>query len=309
MWRTSPRPCVYVRSSPTSRTDMLTTMDERTAAAIKGIEDLTAEILAAFGHGQTHNDNADHAPKTELPAIIIGADGIMTGEACHSIPCTKRSYLTQAAKGKVVGVLWHYTDTNGSPGSILKLAERLAQPGGRQASWHVGIGRDGLLAQSVPFTMGSWHAGSSTAKRFTPSKVVTGFWAMDVDGPKGKVGANSLFAGIELECVGEVRKVGSSWRGWPFGKPVAGHGPGALVKAEEVVEAKDPTGRTRHWQNFTQAQEDAAERMLVALHYWGGVDRSQCAFSHQMVDPTRRTDPGPVWMEQCLPRVLSRVYG
>jgi hypothetical protein len=276
--------------------------DAATKAAIKSIEDLTAMALKALGFGSTHNDNVDHAPLNELPAIQISADGVMNGDGVHSVPTQKRGQLAKVCNGKVVGVVWHYTDTGAAPGSAQKLAERLAQPGGRQASWHVLIGRDGSIWQSVPLTMGSWHAGSSTAKPFA---LISGSWGLS---PGNGLGANSLFAGIELECVGEVRKTATGWRGWPFGKIVPSEGPGVLVPDADVIEAKDPAGVVRHWQGYTKAQENAAERIVRALEGWADVKMESCRFSHQMIDPDRRTDPGPVWMDQVLPRVLGRVF-
>lgn len=276
--------------------------DPATIAAIKSIEDLTAHILELLGFGKTHNDNADHAPVDELPAIQIGADGVMNGDGVRYIPTTKRGHLSQLCDGRVEGVVWHYTDTGAAPGSAQKLAERLAQPGGRQASWHILIGRDGSIWQSVPLTMGSWHAGSPSARPFV--RIHGGgrdFWSLAEKGQAG-VGANSLFAGIELECVGEVRRVGNTWRGWSFGRDASS--PGVVVKAEEVVEV-----RGKFWHGYTAAQERAAERIVAALKEWGYVDRDAFSFSHAMIDPDRRTDPGPVWMEQVLPRVLERVFG
>jgi len=280
-------------------------MDDVTAAAIKSIKDLTDEVLRLLGHGSSHTDNTDQGLSSEvqIPALEVGADGVLRGAGCSYIPTQKRGHLAKATNGKVRGIVWHYTDTGAAPGSAIKLAQRLAQPGGRQASWHILIGRDGTIIQSIPLTLASWHAGSETAGKFLQN--VRGIWRLH---PKGGVGANSLFAGVELECVGEVRKVGDQWRGWPFGKPTPDGSIGVRVSGDEVVEAKDATGRVRFWHGYTPAQELAAERVVMAIDRWADLDHGSCALSHQMIDPDRRTDPGPVWMDQVLPRVLGRVF-
>lgn len=274
--------------------------DPATIAAVKSIQDLTAHILKLLGHGQSHTDNQDQVAVPELAAIQVDANGVMNGSGVSYVPTQKRGHLAKICDGQVEGIVWHYTDTGAAPGSAQKLAERLAKPGGRQASWHVLIGRDGSIWQSVPLTMSSWHAGSPTAKAFSKYK---GVWKL---APSG-MGANSLFAGIELECVGEVRKVDGVWRGWSFGKDPQNKG--VIVKPDEVVEAKDAAGRVRFWHGYTEAQEVAAERIIRALDHWTHIQRVHCAFSHQMIDPDRRTDPGPVWMTQALPRILGRVFG
>jgi hypothetical protein len=60
---------------------------------------------------------------------------------------------------------------------------------------------------------------------------------------------------------------------------------------------------------FTREQEDAAVRVLGALVAAFGWTPDVCGYGHcDFEDPGRREDPGPVWRQIVLPRVLSTVF-
>lgn len=63
-----------------------------------------------------------------------------------------------------------------------------------------------------------------------------------------------------------------------------------------------------HGKEFPQAQQDAAERLLAVLVERFGIVRDSAALGHRDFDPTRRSDPGPVWAG-LLPAMLDRVIG
>lgn len=285
----------------------MSTLSDLLQTALNAFATLDPAKLSELGHDveSDHHDQAVH----ELPAIAVKGDGVMEGLNVTSCPCLKYSHLAPATEGKVRGIVWHFTNTNGVPGSAIKLAVRLQDPKNkRPASWHILVGRDGLIIQSVPLTLGSWHAGSDTASKFELVRMTDGKlkWRMS---PTGKVGANALFCGIEMENVGEVRKGSDGkWRGWPYEKGYEGV-KGPVVDVAQIVEYHDPkTGKVTHWQNFTQEQEDAAERLVRAIVAYTGATRDQCEFGHVDIDPSRRSDPGPIWATQFLPRILDKVF-
>lgn len=239
-----------------------------------------------------------------LPPLEIDDLGVLRGDGADYIPSVRRQKLaTPGIEGErhVEAVVWHYTDTRNA--GAVNLARRIAAkaPEGEERSCHVWIDRAGKIAQSVPFEAGSWHAGSSTAALFT--RKPDGMWAMLAPAQRGKVrgwGANSFAAGIELENVGHLRRVGDKWLGWPF---VIGSPKGApvVVPADEVDVA-------RGLHTFTEPQVAAAARVVVALVHRYGLTRDAFTLTHHAIDPTRREDPGELWVKVHLPAILDAVF-
>jgi hypothetical protein len=123
----------------------------------------------------------------------------------------------------------------------------------------------------------------------------------------GSHSANSYLLGVELVCVGEVRAVGGKWLGWPFGR---GPDRSPAVPPDQVATAEDAAGRRRSYQNYTPAQRLAAERLVRACHArYGWAAPQPYSWGHCVVDPSRKTDPGPLWLARYLPAMLERVLG
>jgi hypothetical protein len=59
---------------------------------------------------------------------------------------------------------------------------------------------------------------------------------------------------------------------------------------------------------FPPAQVTAASKVWRALIKHYGIAREHAMISHQSIDPTRREDPGPVWMNQHAQTVLDFCY-
>lgn len=238
-----------------------------------------------------HGDHQEDPPV--LPPIAIDHDGWMSGVGVSIIKSARSQRL--ATPGEIPeGLCAHWTAT--SSGTARALARRIAAApaaGERSASWSAIIERDGSIIQSVSCKRGSWHAGGDTAAKFTRDP--HGVWAID---PHGKCSANAWTFGVEMICVGEVRSVGGKWIGWPFasGAPA--------VSASEVVEHHG-----RHYQTITEAQEQNYSRILAALVREYALPRESASWGHAMIDPSRKIDPGPVFAEVQLPRIVAAVYG
>jgi hypothetical protein len=242
----------------------------------------------------------DHGEPGEADAqIAIDDDGWADGDGVSRIPSARSQNLrTRDASNRPapVGVVWHWTATG--PGTGWACARRIAlapAAGERAASWHTLITRTGEILCSVPFRRGSWHAGGASAARF-------GLKNKRWDIVKGAdASANSLMIGIELENVGEVRQLKDGrWSGWPFGE--GGKNGPMVPEADTIVRGK------KRYHNFPEAQETAARRLLRAIVEEYGLDEQAVSWSHLKIDPTRKSDPGPVWLEMVLPRMIDAIY-
>ena len=63
-----------------------------------------------------------------------------------------------------------------------------------------------------------------------------------------------------------------------------------------------------HGKEFPSAQVEIACGVWRALVKAYGIPREHAMITHQSIDPTRRSDPGPVWMKQHAPQVLAYAY-
>lgn len=212
----------------------------------------------------------------------------------------------------IEGVVWHYTDTRGCGADAL--AKRLLDPGNnRAASWSACIDERGHISQSVSAKCGSWHAGGSDAALFMRS--ADGLWTMLTPAQRGKVrgwSANSWAYGIELENAGELRLIpdprgNKVWASWPFAFGTQ-YGAPIVVPNDEV--AISPDG-AHGWHRFTPQQVAGAQRLLAGLVSRYGLRREACAWTHKIIDPQNRTDPGPLWASEGghLTEVLDAVFG
>ena len=228
--------------------------------------------------------------KVDDAGWLIGADGDPVGKRFPTV----RTY--PLLPPVPLGLVWHTTDERGGPGYAEALARRAQayRPGiDRPASWHVLIAKDGAIYQSAPFTVGTWHVGKAgiiAGRRF------------------GNV--NHATVGIELENAGRLRRLGALAYCWPYylnpsAPPTARRpNPSCAVSLDRAVAT-----HAGLFDAFTPAQEASAAvivRALVARYGW---TRAVCAYGHVDFDPQNREDPGPIWKESVLPRVLDRVFG
>jgi N-acetyl-anhydromuramyl-L-alanine amidase AmpD len=235
-------------------------------------------------------------PDDDLPApLAIDSAGWLVGDGVERIQTLRAGYRWRTRSQQPGGILWHWTAT--SHGSGRTLARRIASGSG--SSVHLWIDADGSLIQSAPFVRGTGHAGGPSSARLVERDGVV---CLD---PGGAYSANSYLIGVELVNVGEVRSVGGRWLGWPFGR---GPERSPVVPASQVVEGVDATGRRRTYQDFTAAQRTAAERLARACRArYGWATPQPYSWGHCVVDPSRKTDPGPMWLATHLPAILDRV--
>jgi N-acetylmuramoyl-L-alanine amidase len=144
-----------------------------------------------------------------------------------------------------------------------------------KASAHIVVGRDGSIAQLVPFDTQAWHAGESS-------------W-------KGLSGLNKYSIGIELDNAGLLTKKGSSWVAW-FG---------TVYSDDQVIEAahKNSPKVKSGWQLYTPDQLLSALELsaLLVQQY-----KLKDIVGHDDIAPGRKNDPGPAFpMETFRSRLFS----
>lgn len=167
-------------------------------------------------------------------------------------------------------LVMHYTAGSSFDSSLSHMTRASAK-----ASAHLLIGRDGAIAQLVPFDRVAWHAGHSR-------------W-------QGISGLNQHSIGIELDNAGPLEAQGETWQAW-FGR---------RYPDEEVVIARHRNGGPqRGWHAYSEAQMTAAREAATALcDHYGLVD----VLGHDDIAPERKTDPGPAFpMDSFRAAVLGR---
>jgi hypothetical protein len=243
-------------------------------------------------------DEVDQRGVAEPHWAMDPSGWILGGKRVTRVPTVRTSKLVTRVP---VMLVWHWTATPwGTAASIAKRMATYDPAKDRAASTHAFIEHDGSVIQLAPATRGTWCQGGPTAQRFAQdplAPMVKGRGAPWVPTKKGGVSANALAFSFELVNVGEVKLVNGKWRAWPF-EPKS-----PAVDEIDTV----PKGRQR-FHRFTTAQVDAAARCTRALVQAYGLRREDCRWTHAQIDPGRKTDPGPVWVEDHLPDVLDFAF-
>lgn len=126
--------------------------------------------------------------------LRIDGTGWLAGDAVTKVPSVRHSALSTR---EPIAIVWHYTATDeGTAQSLAKRIRTYDQVRDRAASWHVIVGRDGHLWQSVPFLRGAWHCARGTVAGIHWDGE-TAQWEASHDGKRHRVNACSV--GIELE--------------------------------------------------------------------------------------------------------------
>src|SRR5574343_1512535 len=185
-------------------------------------------------------------------------------------------------------IVWHTTDTVRA--NLEKMLERvgnLPTPGQRQASWHLLIARDGTIYQSAPICVGTWHVVGRGV----------------IGGRRQAV--NLCTVGIEVENAGRLKLTDRGYFAYPVyrdGDPAQGFDLSLRVESDEAVKVPG----LGYWHAFTREQEVAAAGLIAALHTaLPKLDEREMSRTHREFDPDRREDPGPLWADSILPRLVG----
>ncbi|MDE2577929.1 MAG: N-acetylmuramoyl-L-alanine amidase [Hyphomicrobiales bacterium] len=171
-------------------------------------------------------------------------------------------------------LVMHYTGSPSFDGAVRTLTDRKAA---QRVSAHVVIGRDGAIAQLVPFETIAWHAGASS-------------W-------KGRSGCNDFAIGIEMVNSGLLGKLAT---GEYYDRLTHKKVPAADVA---IAEHKNGGGM-QPWEVFPPAQIEAAIGVAQAICKTYGI---RDIAGHDDIAPRRKIDPGPAFpMHSFIGRVLGR---
>jgi hypothetical protein len=196
-----------------------------------------------------------------------------------------------------LGIVWHWTSGRGGTGFAERLARRVQtyrRGVDRPASWHVLIARDGVIYQSAPLLVGTWHVGRPG--------VIAGQRFDNI---------NRATIGCELENAGRLRKIGERFYCWPFwtnpGAPAYERRPDPRC-AIDAARATVVQGQGI-FDAYSREQQLSVAAMLSALVARFSWTREACSYGHRDFDPKRKEDPGPVWADSVLPQILNQVFG
>ncbi len=213
--------------------------------------------------------------------------------------------------GAPAGVVWHWT---AGPCRNPRTAEFLAQEistfdraKDRPASWHILIGKDGVIWQSYEFSIGTWHVGRP-GRIGPPPERVDGRWTAASTGSRLVANVNRATVGVELENAGELTKVGEEFYCWPvYVDPAhqdSGPDPKWRIPASRAVSVGP-----KWFDGYTDAQRASALALLKALAIKYKWARDVSWYGHTMFDWPRKSDPGPLWLDQAMPEILVQVFG
>ncbi|NVB81776.1 MAG: N-acetylmuramoyl-L-alanine amidase, partial [Kofleriaceae bacterium] len=110
---------------------------------------------------------------------------------------------------------------------------------------------------------------------------------------------------LSIEADGSIVQMAPLTSGcWHVGSPTAKQIPGVGWGNRTAVGIE----LVGHGKTFPPAQVSAACDVWRAIVRAYGIPREHAMVTHQSIDPTRRSDPGPVWMKQHAPTVLERAF-
>ena len=198
---------------------------------------------------------------------------------------------TKLGMKKPKALIWHWSGTvTETPQELSERIQTYTAEKDVARSWHVLVGKDGTVYQSVSLHMAAWHTHRS-----------------GILGVNYYQNINKATLGLILENAGRLRRVNDQWHiqpAWQRRKKK----PTKDVLSPVVENERVTVHGTTAYDTYTSQQEASAEVILRAIidHY--GILRKYCTVSHSSLDYPRHEDPGPLWMDVVLPRILGRVF-
>jgi N-acetylmuramoyl-L-alanine amidase len=196
----------------------------------------------------------------------VDKKGMLHGDKVEHIIVDKDSGLFEGDFPDMI--VMHYTGGSSFAGAVSHLQNHRVK-----ASAHLVIGRDGRIAQMVPFVKKAWHAGKSEFGE--------------------RIGINKYGIGIEMDNAGPMKQVGDAYIS-EFGRR---YSTSEVVKAVHRNESEP-----RLWHTYAEEQIACAFEVCSVL-------TEQYAISfivgHEEISPYRKTDPGPAFP---LEKLRDRIF-
>jgi N-acetyl-anhydromuramyl-L-alanine amidase AmpD len=189
-------------------------------------------------------------------------------------------------------LVWHTTGGIGGPRWSEALARRIQtyrRGVDRPASWHVLAARDGTLFQSAPLSNGTWHVGRSGT--------IAGHHFENI---------NHATVGVELENAGPLVERDGAFYAWPYWIEGDRRRPDPRLRIE-AARVREHAGIT--YDGFSVAQVTTAHELVAAIASVLHLDGPALSYAHADFAAPLKTDPGRLWMEVELPKVLDGIGG
>lgn len=271
---------------------------------------------------------AELALVSRLPPVTIGEDGWARGEGVVVLKTKRPGYRWRTLTGDPGGFLWHWTSTGWGTGDNMverRIEEEKDEDGGG-GTVHFWIDYDpktdkATIYQSCTTEKGHGHAGGKSSARLRQKELGGGDHRIVRD-PKSRWNANYLLLGCEMVNVGELRwmrpgatprdawvkaskgQAGAVLMSWPYGRLDE---KGKVEEGTVVPEMYATPHNGKIYHCWPLAQVDAAERLIRAVMGRYDLSPEDCSWGHCLVDPKRKSDPGPLWLEVVLPGILQRI--
>jgi hypothetical protein len=160
-------------------------------------------------------------------------------------------------------------------------------------SWH-----GGTMAAGQPLGIVAHYSATNAGTAVNMARRRTRMFGED---PDDRLASWHITIDTDGSIVVMVRAHHRAWHaGSTTAQPIPGIGPANAntVGIELVGFGKE----------FPTPQVEAASRVWRALIRRYGIAREFAMITHQSIDPTRRSDPGPLWMSEFAPKVLDIAF-
>lgn len=161
------------------------------------------------------------------------------------------------------------------------------------------------IVQSVPCTYGSWHASSDTAALFSLTDSIWQSVSADKRGKVRAYGANSWAFGVRERRRGPSRRQPRARVAVP---PRLPRQLGLASATRDRAGCRGPAVGEAPLPRVLRSSARLGEAPYAALIRRYGLLRANVEWGHDQIDPTRRTDPGPLF-HSWLKGALDEIYG
>lgn len=132
-------------------------------------------FIAKWASGKPKQIAKVTSPEATMPGarFSVNKNGWLSGTRLITMPSPR--FYNKVGAGFPLGVVWHYTATD--PGTAHTLTHRIStytKGKDRAASWHIIVGFDGAVYQSISCLKGAWHCSKGQIAGVDVNKAAIG---------------------------------------------------------------------------------------------------------------------------------------